>query len=90
MKTIGDIKEYCIAVDLAYISDGVDIGVVEEGDYTHFKDENTVRAFYSRIKLKDLLELYSSYNGLEFLRADGEDLDKHGYTLDIQSVIDYL
>jgi len=78
MKTIGKIKEECIAIDITNIgSNG-------------FESEREVIAHYTSIDIKTLLKYYSNYMGLKCLISDGESLTEHGYTLDILDLVDNL
>lgn len=89
--TIDEIKEDCIQIDLGNVLLGDEsIGTYVNGEFLPFRDENDVRLFYSNISLKELLDIYSSYNGLKCLKSDGESLREHGYVVDIDSLLEYL
>jgi len=89
--TIQEIKEDCIQIDLANVELGDEsIGTFVNGEFLPFKDEIDVRIFYSNISIKELLNIYSSYNGLKCLKNDGESLREHGYVVDIDSLMEYL
>jgi len=89
--TIKEIKEDCIQIDLANVLLGDEsIGTYVDGKFLPFKDENDVRLFYSSISVKELLDIFSQYNGLKCLKNDGESLREHGYVVDIDSLLEYL
>lgn len=89
--TIKEIKEDCIQIDLANVESGDgSIGTFVDGEFIQFRDEHDIRLFYSSISLKELLTIYSQYNGLQCLKNDGESLKEHGYTIDILEIIENL
>lgn len=88
--TIEQIKKYCISIDVENINFNNSVAININGVHTELTNKKEVEIFYSSIKLKELLSIYSNYNGLECLERDGESLEKHGYTLDILSLIESL
>jgi len=92
MLTIEKIKEYCIQVDLENVLSGdKSIGAYGKNkDHITFTCEKDIRLFYYSINLKDLLQTYSSYNGLECYKADEPKDYKESYSLDILSIIELL
>jgi len=89
--TIKEIKEDCIQIDLQNVLSGDEsIGTYIDGEFFQFKDEADIRLFYSQISIKELLDIYSQYNGLQCLKNDGESLREHGYVVDIDSLLEYL
>lgn len=90
MKTIAEIKEECIDIDLANIRFDNSIGVsLPNKDFLQFEDEKDIRIYYSNINLKQLLKIYSQYMGLSCLEQE-ESLEKFGYTLSITDIINQL
>ena len=90
--SIEDIKEYCIQVDLENVLDGDEsIGAYAIGKPTiTFTCEKDIRLFYYSISIKDLLQTYSSYNGLECYRADEPADYRKSYNVDILEIIEHL
>ena len=89
---IEDIKEYCIQVDLENVLAGDDsIGAHAIGKPTlTFTCEKDIRLFYYSISIKDLLQTYSSYNGLECYRVDEPEDYRKSYNVDILEIIEHL
>ena len=90
--TIEEIKEYCIQVDLQNVLDGdTSIGAYGKGtEPIQFTCEKDIRLFYYRIGLMELLQTFSSYNGLECYRADEPEDYAKSYTVDVLSILEYL
>ena len=90
--TIEEIREYCITVDLDNVLDGdASVGAYGKGQkFIQFKDERDIRLFYLKISLSELLDTFSSYNGLEYYRADEPEDYKQSYSVDVLSVLDYI
>lgn len=86
MKTIKQIKQECIEIDLSNLSN---IGTVINGKYCTFTTKLEVELFYLNINLKDLLKIYSEYMGLKCLEKE-EGLEEHGYTINILDLIENL
>jgi hypothetical protein len=55
-----------------------------------FTCEKDIRLFYFNINLKDLLQTYSSYNGLECYKVDEPKDYGESYNLDILTIINEL
>lgn len=92
MKTIEEIREYCVQVDLGNVLNGdKSIGAYSKGRKPIvFTCEKDIRLFYYNISLKDLLNTYSSYNGLECYKADEPKDYRESYNLDILSILELL
>ena len=92
MLTIEKIKEYCIQVDLQNVLSGdKSIGAYSKTQKTiTFTCEKDIRLFYFNINLKDLLQTYSSYNGLECYKAAKPKDYGESYNLDILTIINEL
>jgi len=75
MKTIEEIKEDCINVDLQ----NVDVG-----------DRHDIELFYSNISLKDLLKIYSEYNGLKDYKEENPQDYKESYSIDVLDILENL
>ena len=91
MKTIEEIKEYCISVDLQNVDAGdKSIGVHRGGKFIRFRDRHDIELFYSNISLKDLLSTYSAYNGLKCYKVEEPKDYKESYSIDILEILEYL
>ena len=91
MKTIEEIKEYCINVDLQNVDAGdKSIGAYRGGKFIRFRDRHDIELFYSNISLKDLLSIYSAYNGLKCYKVDEPKDYKESYSIDILEILEYL
>lgn len=90
--TIEEIKEYCIQVDLRNVLNGdTSIGAHAKGSKSiQFTCEKDIRLFYYNISLIELLQTFSSYNGLECYRADEPEDYTKSYSVDILSVLEYI
>jgi len=86
MLTIEKIKKFCIDID----SRDEYIGTYVGDKFIQFRDLNDVELFYNSISLKELLTIYSQYNGLECYRVDNPKDYKESYSLDILTIIDNL
>ena len=86
MLTIEKIKKFCIDID----SRDEYIGTYVGDKFIQFRDLNDVESFYNSISLKELLTIYSQYNGLECYRVDNPKDYKESYSLDILTIIDNL
>tara|TARA_R100000426_G_scaffold33950_1_gene27509 strand:- start:387 stop:704 length:318 start_codon:yes stop_codon:yes gene_type:complete len=75
MKTIDEIKEYCVQVDL--------------NDPSNESTEDDIRSFYDEQSLEYVLEIYSTYLGLEDYKRDNPEDYKKTYGLDILSVLEF-
>lgn len=91
MKTIEEIREYCINVDLQNVDSGdKSIGVGRGAKFIRFRDRHDIELFYRNTSLKDLLSTYSAYNGLK-LRKLYEPKDyKESYSIDILDILENL
>ena len=74
MKTIDEIQEYCVQVDL--------------NDPSNESTEDDIRSFYDEQSLEYVLEIYSTYLGLEDYKRDNPEDYKKTYGLDILSVLE--
>ena len=91
MLTINKIKEYCIDIDMQNIDAGdKSIGAYIGSRFLQFRDLHDVELFYSNISLKELLTIYSQYNGLECYRFDEPKEYSKDYNLDIIEIINEL
>ncbi len=77
MLNIEKIKQECIDIDMQNI---------EDGD----KSIDDLNLFYSSITLKELLTIYSEYNGLKCYKNDEPKEYRESYNLDILSVLELL
>jgi hypothetical protein len=91
MLTIDKIKQECIDIDMQNIDAGdKSIGTYVDDNFIQFRDLHDVELFYSNIPLKELLTIYSQYNGLECYKKDEPKDYTESYSLDILSIIDLL
>lgn len=91
MLTIEKIKEECIEIDMSNIDAGdTSIGTYVDGEFYQFRDLHDVELFYSNISLKELLTIYSQYNGLSCYKSDEPKDYRESYNLDILSIIALL
>lgn len=91
MLTIEKIKQECIDIDMQNIDAGdKSIGTYVNDKFIQFRDLHDVELFYSNISLKQLLKVYSSYNGLECYRADEPKDYRESYNLDILTILELL
>jgi hypothetical protein len=91
-KTIDEIREYCIQLDLENVKSGdKSIGTYRKGtESIIFENEKEVRLFYWDISTLKLLTIYSEYNGLECYKYD-EPIDyANTYSIDILEIIEAL
>ncbi len=90
--TIEEIKEYCIQVDLENVLSGdTSIGAYNKGcEPIQFTCEKDIRLFYYKISILELLQTFSSYNGLECYIADEPEDYTKSYSVDILSILEYL
>jgi len=77
MLNIEKIKQECIDIDMQNI---------EDGD----KSIDDLNLFYSSITLKELLTIYSEYNGLNCYKNDEPKEYRESYNLDILSILELL
>ncbi len=77
MLNIKKIKQECIDIDMQNI---------EDGD----KSIDDLNLFYSSITLKELLTIYSEYNGLKCYKNDEPKEYRESYNLDILSILELL
>ncbi len=77
MLNIEKIKQECIDIDMQNI---------EDGD----KSIDDLNLFYSSITLKELLTIYSEYNGLKCYKNDEPKEYRESYNLDILSILELL
>jgi len=88
--TIQEIKDCCIEIDFANMEVGdKSIGTFINEKFYSFRDIHDLELFYSNISLKDLLTIYSSYNGLKCLSQE-ENLKEQGYAVDILELLKHL
>ena len=92
MKTIEQIREECIELDLANVNSGdKSIGAYKKGRTPiTFTCEKDIRLFYWNISVKQLLEYYSNYFGLEDYKAEEPKDYKQSYSIDILSILEEL
>jgi hypothetical protein len=89
--SIEEIKKCCIEIDMANLDAGdKSIGTFIGDKFYQFRDLHDVELFYSNMSLKELLKIYSSYNGLECYRVDEPKDYLKSYSLDILSIIELL
>ena len=74
MKTIDEIQEYCVQVDL--------------NDPSNESTEDDIRSFYDKQSLEYILDIYSAYLGLKDYKRDNPEDYKKTYGLDILSVLE--
>ncbi len=77
MLNIEKIKQECIDIDMQNI---------EDGD----KSIDNLNLFYNSITLKELLTIYSQYNGLKCYKNDEPKEYRESYNLDILSILELL
>tara|TARA_R110002050_G_scaffold237155_1_gene373076 strand:+ start:412 stop:645 length:234 start_codon:yes stop_codon:yes gene_type:complete len=77
MLNIEKIKQECIDIDMQNI---------EDDD----KSIDDLNLFYNSITLKELLTIYSEYNGLKCYKNDEPKEYRESYNLDILSVLELL
>ena len=82
MKTINQIKEECIAIDMDNLYTGT-VGVYVDGVWLQQLTENDVRLHYAMIDTAELLKYYVSYMGLR----DISDAERSSYAIDIIELI---
>tara|TARA_R110000803_G_scaffold145933_4_gene211759 strand:+ start:1153 stop:1428 length:276 start_codon:yes stop_codon:yes gene_type:complete len=91
MITIEKIKQECIDIDMQNIDSGDEsIGTYIEDKFLQFRDLHDVELFYSNISLKELLAIYSQYNGLKCYKSDEPKDYRESYNLDILSILELL
>ena len=72
MRTISNIKEYCVQLDLT----------------NNLGSEKDIRYFYDNIEPLRLLEIYSNYNGLKCYKTEEPRDYIESYSIDILTIID--
>ncbi len=77
MLNIEKIKQECIDIDMQNI---------EDGD----KSIDDLNLFYNSITLKELLTIYSEYNGLKCYKNDEPKEYRESYNLDILSILELI
>ena len=91
MLTIEKIKQECIDIDMQNIDAGdKSIGTYVDGKFFQFRDLNDVELFYNSTSLKELLTIYSQYNGLKCYKADEPKEYRESYNLDILAILELL
>tara|TARA_B110000046_G_scaffold75928_1_gene83998 strand:+ start:219 stop:500 length:282 start_codon:yes stop_codon:yes gene_type:complete len=91
MLTINKIKEECIQIDMSNIDVGdTSIGTYVDDKFFQFRDLHDVELFYSNISLKELLTIYSQYNGLSCYKSSEPKDYRESYNLDIIEIINEL
>tara|TARA_B110000858_G_scaffold181585_1_gene220165 strand:- start:340 stop:618 length:279 start_codon:yes stop_codon:yes gene_type:complete len=89
--TIQQIKDDCINIDIQNINaDDDTIGTYINGKFTQFRDLHDVELFYSNISLKELLTIYSQYNGLDCYKKDNIENYNKSCNIDILELINEL
>ena len=77
MLNIEKIKQECIDIDMQNI---------EDDD----KSIDDLNLFYNSITLKELLTIYSEYNGLKCYKNDEPKEYRESYNLDILSILELI
>lgn len=91
MLTLEKIKQECIDIDMTNIDAGdKSIGTYVDDKFIQFRDLHDVELFYSNISLKELLTIYSQYNGLSCYKSDEPKEYRESYNLDILTIINEL
>ena len=91
MLTLEKIKQECIDIDMTNIDAGdKSIGTYVDDKFIQFRDLHDVELFYSNISLKELLTIYSQYNGLSCYKSDEPKDYRESYNLDILTIINEL
>jgi hypothetical protein len=91
MLTLEKIKQECIDIDMTNIDAGdKSIGTYVDDKFIQFRDLHDVELFYSNISLKELLTIYSQYNGLSCYKSDEPKDYRESYNLDILTIIKEL
>ena len=91
MLSIEKIKKECIDIDMQNIDAGdKSIGTYIDGKFFQFRNLHDVELFYSNISLKELLTIYSQYNGLECYKVDEPKEYRESYNLDILTILELL
>ena len=91
MLTLEKIKQECIDIDMQNIDAGdKSIGAYIDGKFIQFRDLHDVKLFYTNISLKELLTIYSQYNGLSCYKSDEPKDYRESYNLDILTIINEL
>ena len=91
MLSIAKIKKECIDIDMQNIDAGdKSIGTYIDGKFFQFRDLHDVELFYSNISLKELLTIYSQYNGLDCYKSDEPKDYRDSYNLDILTILELL
>jgi len=96
MLNIEKIKQECIDIDMQNLEDGdksiEDLNLFynsitfEDGD----KSIEDLNLFYNSITLKELLTIYSEYNGLKCYKNDEPKEYRESYNLDILSILELI
>ena len=97
MLTLEKIKQECIDIDMANINAGdksigksfFDLEYID-GKFYRFRDLHDVELYYNSISLKELLTIYSQYNGLSCYKSDEPKDYRESYNLDILTIINEL
>ncbi len=88
MRTIKEIKEYCVQVDLQNVLAGDKSIQAYDGDnHIPLTTEKEIRLFYMNANIKDLLQIYAEYNGLKCYKKDEPEDYAISYGLDIIDLI---
>ena len=91
MLTLEKIKQECIDIDMTNINAGdKSIGTHIDGEFYQFRFLHEVKLFYANISLKELLNIYSQYNGLKCYKTDEPKDYRDSYNLDILTIINEL
>ncbi len=91
MLTIEKIKQECIDIDMSNIDLGdKSIGTYVDGEFYQFRFLHEVKLFYANISLRELLTIYSQYNGLSCYKSDEPKEYRESYNLDILTIINEL
>jgi hypothetical protein len=84
VRTIQDIKNECIALDISNLGS---IGTTIDGKWYDFKTAKEIELFYEKMSLKELLHTYSQYNGIKDYNKENPS-DR--YTIDLMDVLENL
>ena len=74
MKTIEEIKQCCISIDLQNVNG----------------DRHDIELYYRNVSLKDLLDIYSEYNGLKDYKSENPKDYKESYSIDVLDILENL
>lgn len=81
MKTINQIKQECMDIDISNLDQN--IGVYVDGRIIQFRDVHDVELHYSNISIDALLRYYYSYMGL----GDVTEEEISSYAIDIRDLV---